>query len=175
MRAATGVPFSDATRGMREHVLMVDVLKYAVVERERRFLVAGIPAGVTRTFRIEDYYIEHTRLRLRRTIASDGSVELKLGHKVRLTQGPSAIACTSMYLDDQEWDVLLTLPHRTLLKTRHIIERDGAVVAVDELDDGTLLAEIDDGDSAPGPVPTWLDVLRDLTSEEAWTGASQAS
>lgn len=160
---------------MSEHVLMVDVLKYAVVERERRFLVTGIPAGVTHTFRIEDYYIDHTRLRLRRMIASDGSAERKLGHKVRLTQGPSAIACTSMYLDDQEWDVLVTLPHRTLIKTRHIVERDGTVLAVDELDDGTLLAEIDDGDSAPGPLPTWLDVLRDVTHDEAWTGASRAS
>jgi len=60
--------------GMSEHVFMVDVLKYAVVERERRFVVAGIPEGVTQTFRIEDYYIELTRLRLRRVMAADGSL-----------------------------------------------------------------------------------------------------
>src|SRR5665647_2629401 len=72
---------------MSEHVFMVDVLKYAVVERERRFVVAGIPEGVTQTLRIEDYYIEHTRLRLRRVMAADGSFKRKLGHKVRLGQG----------------------------------------------------------------------------------------
>jgi hypothetical protein len=65
-----------AVCGMSEHVFMVDVLKYAVVERERRFVVAGIPEGVTQTFRIEDYYIEHTRLRLRRVMAADGSLDL---------------------------------------------------------------------------------------------------
>jgi CYTH domain-containing protein len=163
------------TSGISEHVFMVDVLKYAVVERERRFVVAGIPEGVTQTLRIEDYYIEHTRLRLRRVMAADGSFTRKLGHKVRLGQGASTIACTSMYLDEEEWNVLLTLPHRTLHKTRHIVERDGAVIAIDALDDGTLLAEIDDGDSAPGPVPIWLDVLQDVTHDEAWTGASRAS
>jgi CYTH domain-containing protein len=129
---------------------MVDVLNYAVVERERRFVVAGIPEGVTQTLRIEDYYIEHTLLRLRQVMAPDGSFTRKLGHKVRLGQGASAIAYTSMYLDEEEW--VLTLPHRTLHKTRHIVERDGAVVATDALEDGTLLAEIDDGDSAPSGV-----------------------
>jgi CYTH domain-containing protein len=160
---------------MCERVFMVDVLKYAVVERERRFVVAGIPEGVTQTLRIEDYYIGHTRLRLRRVMAADGSLTRKLGHKVRLGQGASAIACTSLYLDEQEWDVLLTLPHRTLHKTRHIVEREGAVVAIDTLDDGTLLAEIDDGDSPPGAIPIWLEVLQDVTDDEAWTGASRAS
>lgn len=52
---------------------------------------------------------------------------------------------------------------------------EGAVVAVDMLDVGTLLAAIDDGDSSPGPVPSWLDVLQDVTHDEAWTGASRAS
>ena len=154
--------------------LMKDAPKYAVVERERRFVVASIPEGVTRTLRIEDHYIENSRLRLRRVTAADGSHVYKLGHKVRLGQDASAIACTSMYLDDQEWDLLLTLPHRTLRKTRHIIDRDGLVVAVDALDDGTLVAEVDDADSAPGPGPTWLDVLQDVTRDEAWTGANRA-
>lgn len=160
--------------GMSEHVVIVDVLKYAVVERERRFVVAGIPEGVTHTLDIEDYYIEHTRLRLRRVMAADASFTRKLGHKVRLGRGASAIACTSMYLDEEEWNVLLTLPHWILHKTRHIVERDGVVVVIDALDDGTLLAEIDDGDSAPGPVPIWLDVLQDVAHDEAWTGASRA-
>jgi hypothetical protein len=36
---------------MSEHVFMVDVLKYAVVERERKFVVAGIPDGACMTWR----------------------------------------------------------------------------------------------------------------------------
>lgn len=108
-------------------------------------------------------------------IAADGTVTRKLGHKVRLTPGPAEVACTSIYLDDREWGLLRALPSRTLRKTRHIIERDGIRVAVDELDDGTLLAEIDDGDSAPCAVPSWLQVLREVTTEEEWTGAKLAS
>jgi hypothetical protein len=47
-------------------------------------------------------------------------------------------------------------------------------VAIDELEDGTLLAEIDDQDGAPARVPGWLDVLRDVTDDEEWTGARLA-
>lgn len=153
---------------------MPDPLKYAVVERERRFLVASLPEGVTSTREILDRYVAGTRLRLREVRHTDGTVIRKLGHKVRLTDGPAEIACTSLYLDDEEWAVLAALPARTLRKRRHVVEREGVLVAVDELEDGTLLAEIDDGDAAPGPLPDWLDVLADVSDDEAWTGAALA-
>ena len=149
-------------------------LKYAVVERERRFLVSSVPAGVTRTQQVVDRYVVGTRLRLREVVADDGSVVRKLGHKVRLSPGPEEVACTSMYLDDAEWGLLSTLPARVLRKTRRIVERDGLRVAVDELEDGTLLAEIDDRDEGPGPVPEWLDVVEDVSADERWTGATLA-
>ena len=47
-------------------------------------------------------------------------------------------------------------------------------MAVDVLEDGTMLAEIDDGDGTPGPVPDWLDVVEDVSGDEAWTGAALA-
>lgn len=98
----------------------------------------------------------------------------KLGHKVRLDAGPGAIACTSFYLDDAEWNLLAALPARTLTKTRHHVERDGLAIAVDELPDGTLIAEIDDADTPPALVPDWLDVIQDVTHDERWTGAALA-
>jgi CYTH domain-containing protein len=70
--------------------------------------------------------------------------------------------------------VLCRLPAKTLRKVRHLVTRDGLTVAIDELEDGILLAEIDDQDGAPVPVPSWLDVLRDVTDEEKWTGAQLA-
>ncbi|WP_249012013.1 hypothetical protein [Conexibacter sp. DBS9H8] len=153
---------------------MGDPRKYAVVETERRFLVTTVPDGVLTASRIVDRYITGTRLRLRETVAADGTVTRKLGHKVRLGPGPEAIACTSLYLDDAEWALLCALPARTLEKTRHIIERDGLRVAVDELEDGTLLAEIDGGAGpAPDP-PAWLEVLAEVTADEGWTGARLA-
>ena len=47
-------------------------------------------------------------------------------------------------------------------------------MAVDEHVDGTLVAEIDDGDSPSQRVPGWLDVVREVTHEEQWTGAALA-
>lgn len=163
-------------------------LKYAVVERERRFVVASLPLGQVESRVIVDRYITGTRLRLREGTTADGTITRKLTHKVRLsevttadgtitrklTDAPSEVACTNMYLDDTEWDLLLDLPARVLRKTRHLITRDGLTIAIDELADGTLLAEIDDGDGDVIAVPAWLDVIEDVTSAEAWTGAGLA-
>lgn len=149
-------------------------LKYAVVERERRYLLTGLPEGTTSTLEILDRYLSGTRLRLREVRTSDGTVTRKLGHKVRLGDGPAEIACTSLYLNDEEWAVLAALPARVLRKRRHVVERDGLQVAVDELEDGSLIAEIDDGDTPSELVPDWLDIVRDVTADEAWTGARLA-
>jgi hypothetical protein len=84
--------------------------------------------------------VSGTRLRLREVHESDGTVTRKLGHKVRLTEGPREVACTNLYLDDAEWSVLVALPARTLRKKRHRVERDGWALAIDEHVDGTLVA-----------------------------------
>lgn len=149
-------------------------LKYAVVERERRFVVRRLPAGVTETREIVDRYVTGTRLRLRVVRHGDGTVVRKLGQKVRLGEGPAEVACTNLYLDEAEWALLEALPARVLRKRRHVVERDGVVVAVDEHEDGTLVAELDDGDRSPAPVPAWLDVVADVSDDEAWTGAALA-
>ena len=47
-------------------------------------------------------------------------------------------------------------------------------MCVDEHVDGTLVAEIDDGDHPRDHVPGWLDVLREVTLDEEWTGAGLA-
>jgi CYTH domain-containing protein len=148
-------------------------LKYAVVERERRFLVAGLPDGVTDVREVVDRYVTGTRLRLREVRAADGTVVRKLTQKARLGEGPEEVACTTLYLEDAEWAALSGLPGRTLRKRRHLVVRDGLRVAVDEHVDGTLVAELDEGD-AGGPVPAWLDVVAEVTHDEAWTGAGLA-
>ncbi len=149
-------------------------LKYAVVERERRFLVSRVPDGVVAVRRITDRYVSGTRLRLREVREGD-VVTFKLGHKVRLTDDPAEVACTNLYLDEAEWAVLRSLPGKEIRKVRHLVERDGLTVAVDEHEDGTLVAEIDDRDGEPAEPPAWLDVVRDVSDEEAYTGAGLAS
>lgn len=149
-------------------------LKYAVVERERRYLLANIPEGVTGTKEILDRYVTGTRLRLREVREGEGTVTRKLGHKVRLTDGPTEVACTNFYLNDEEWALLIALPARVLCKKRHMIHRDGLIVAIDEHEDGTLIAEIDDRDRPSRTVPEWLDVVEDVSADERWTGAQLA-
>lgn len=146
-------------------------LKYAVVERERRYLLASVPEGVATTRENVDRYVTTTRLRLREVRESHGTVVRKLGHKVRLAEGPAEVACTNFYLDEQEWAVLAALPARTLRKKRHMVHRDGVLVAIDEHQDGTLVAEIDVGDQPSKGVPDWLDIIEDVCNEERWTGA----
>ncbi len=153
---------------------MPPTLKYAVVERERRFVLASRPDGLTDAREIVDRYVTGTRLRLREVRHADGTVVRKLGHKVRLGAGPTQVACTNLYLDDAEWALLLALPARVLRKTRHLVHRDGVLVAVDVHEDGTLVAEIDDGDRPPAGVPAWLDVVQDVSDDERWTGAGLA-
>lgn len=153
---------------------MTDPLKYAVVERERRFLLRGLPDGVTTTRTIVDRYVVGTRLRLREVHEEDGTVVRKLSHKVRLGVGPAEVACTNLYLDDQEWALLVAMPARVLRKTRHLVRRNGLTVAIDEHEDGTLVAEIDDGDQVSSLVPVWLDVIEDVSDDERWTGARLA-
>lgn len=150
-------------------------LKYAVIERERRFLLRAVPSGVVETVEIIDRYVEGSRLRLREVRSADGSVVRKLTHKVRLTDDTSEVACTNFYLDEAEWDLLISgLPGRRLRKTRHHVRREGLAAVIDVHENGTIIAEIDDGDGAPVPVPAWLDVIREVTREEAWTGAGLA-
>lgn len=149
-------------------------LKYAVVERERRYLVASLPLGVSSTKEIRDRYVTGTRLRLREVREGDGTVTRKLAHKVRITEGPAEVACTNFYLDDEEWALLAALPARRLSKKRHMVHRDGWVVAVDEYADGSLVAEIDDGDRPSAGVPDWLDVVDDVSDDESWAGVNLA-
>ena len=52
-----------------------------------------------------------------------------------------------------------------------MLHRDGLIVAVDEHEDGTLVAEIDDRDQPSQFVPDWLDTIEDVTEDERWTGA----
>ena len=150
-------------------------LKYAIVERERRFLVGSVPDCVVKVTSIVDRYVVGTRLRLREVHEDGLPVVRKLGHKVRLGHGAAEVACTSLYLDDAEWDLLHRLPALVLRKRRHHVERDGVSLVVDELEDGTLLAEIDDRDARPVPAPDWLDVRAEVTRDESWTGAGIAA
>jgi CYTH domain-containing protein/GNAT superfamily N-acetyltransferase len=154
-------------------------LKYARIEWERRWLLAEVPdlVSATRTIEIVDRYVRGARLRLREVTGADGSVVRKLGHKIRLGDDAREVACTSMYLDDAEWDLLAALPADVLHKTRSLLEVDGGTVAVDAFAGdlaGLVLAEIDAGDGRAIELPTSYGAAREVSDDQAFMGASLA-
>lgn len=98
--------------------------KYARLERERRFLMAGIPEGpCIRRAEIADLYFTDTRLRLRRTVevmSAGSSMFYKLTQKIPAPSiGPGLI--TTFYLEEAEYQALRSLPSVGITKTRYSI------------------------------------------------------
>ena len=93
---------------------------------------------------------------------------------MRLSAGPAEVACTNFNLNDDEWAAFGTLPAHVLRKRRHTVHRDGLIVAIDEHEDRTLVAEMDDRDSTPSDVPAWLHVIQDVGASQDWTGGPLA-
>jgi CYTH domain-containing protein len=160
----------------------VDLLKYAKVERERRWLLDGLPQfpDDARQVRIVDRYLHGTRLRLREVTDRDGTVVRKLGHKVRIGGDAREVACTSLYLDDAEWAALGALPGDVLAKLRVLVPHGEHTIALDVFEGayvGLFLAEIDAGDppvAGPEALPESYHVVREVTDDEAFTGAALA-
>ena len=118
-------------------------LKYARVERERRFLVERLPDGLkpTRVRRIHDWYLDGTRLRLREQSDDEGGRVLKLTQKIAAAgEGAQQGFLTSLYLNEDEFHTLATLPAKKLNKTRHSLPPFGIDLFEGELE-GLLLAE----------------------------------
>ena len=95
--------------------------KYALVERERRFLLAAPPVGAPRRrVLIEDRYLRGSRLRLRRMTDVDdpGSrVIYKFTQKIPTDVGTPGLI-TTLYLSSAEYTALADLPADTLRKVR---------------------------------------------------------
>ncbi|GAA1110769.1 hypothetical protein JBF12_01125 [Streptomyces javensis] len=148
--------------------------KYARVERERRFLLAGPPApsSVTVTRVITDRYLVGTRLRLRRAERPDiGGCELKLTQKVPADR-PGAVQglITNTYLSEAEYDVLASLPAAVLSKTRFSVPPLGVDVFDGPLE-GLVLgeAEFTSDEEALAFVPP-PECVAEVTDDVRFTG-----
>ena len=151
-------------------------MKYAHMERERRFLITDtskVPAS-GQVVHITDHYITGTRLRLRRVVDPSADTIRKLGQKIRLDDSdPTSLAHTSLYLTEQEYEVLAALPASTLSKARALVPvGPDHVAAIDNFEgplSGLILAEIDVGANGSfPPLPAWLGP--EVSSIEAFTG-----
>jgi CYTH domain-containing protein len=155
-------------------------LKYAWVERERRWLCRGLPVQrVKRSEAIVDLYVEGTRLRLRRATPLDGGpAMMRLGCKADIDAQTRLL--TSIYLQQNEFDLLAGLPGRTLRKTRHHLGAvNGAELSVDTFEGplaGLVLAEaeFEDAESLRAyPDPDFA--VRDVTSDARYNGGALAA
>lgn len=134
--------------------------KYARPERERRFLVQDeVPSGEAARL-VEDRYLDGTRLRLRRVTLGGQSVH-KLTQKVRPVESdPSEVLITNMYLSEDEYSFLSTLPGSVVVKTRAVVTTTTHQFVVDEFHErlqGLRLAEVEVADLDESlDLPRWL-------------------
>jgi CYTH domain-containing protein len=153
-------------------------LKYARVERERRFLLAGRPEGTSiQGVSITDRYLPGTRIRLRRASESSDrgqQIVYKLTQKIpRLGGLPGLI--TTMYLSSDEYQALAALPAAVLRKSRYRLpplgvdvfegDRSGLCLAEAEFDSDAEMAEF----TAPAIV------VAEVTGDHRFTGGHLAT
>ena len=148
--------------------------KYAQRERERRFLIAGLPPGeIVRTQVLTDRYIDGTRIRLRRpdeTSASGSSTTYKLTQKVPAADGSPGLI-TTFYVNEAEYARLSELPARVLSKTRYSIPPFGVDVFGGELA-GLFIAEVEfDSEEELRSFATPTFAIAEVTHDPRFTGA----
>lgn len=111
-------------------------LKYARVERERRFLLRGLPEGLApadRHLQIFDNYVTHTRLRLRK-VRDPRTREWTWKLTQKFAPDPSDLSrtfITNLYLSREEYEVLSVFEADELRKNRYPFERGGRSYSVD--------------------------------------------
>jgi CYTH domain-containing protein len=148
-------------------------MKYALVERERRFLLAGWPEEPSiRSVSITDHYLTGTRVRLRRATQATNEgqqVVYKLTQKIPRAAGRLGLI-TTMYLNSEDYEAFVALPAAVLCKTRHSVPSLGVDVFTGGLD-GLYLAEVEFSSDAEmaefSPAPF---VIAEVTHDQRFTG-----
>ncbi len=154
--------------------------KYALIERERRFLLRDLPEPLSRAsehVQIWDNYITGTRLRLRRI-----RVPLTKERIWKLTQkyapAPpdfSRTVITNIYLSPAEYEVLSVFEGNEIRKNRYPFEHEGRAYSVDIFLGalwGLVLAETSfetDEEMRAFTMPSFA--VMDVTEDEMFTGA----
>jgi CYTH domain-containing protein len=151
-------------------------LKYAWVERERRWVCREIPwERVVRSDEITDLYITGAQLRLREAVPKDGGKTMRrLSRKADVN--PAVRLLTSIYLAPAEFALLSALPGKTLRKVRHhLADTDGAAALSVDVFEGPLQglimaeAEFDDMDALEAfATPDFA--IREVTEDRRYSG-----
>jgi CYTH domain-containing protein len=153
--------------------------KYALIERERRYLLQDLPAGMTRAdphVQITDNYITGTRLRLRK-IRDPRTNKWTVKFTQKFAPDPadfSRTVITNTYLNATEYEVLSVFEANEIRKNRYPFEWQGRRFTVDMfLGDlfGLVLAETgfeSDTELTSFPKPPFA--IAEVTNVELFTG-----
>jgi len=158
---------------------LVPESKYALLERERRFLLQDLPEGLTRTDRhlqITDNYITGTRLRLRK-VRDPRTNKWTVKFTQKFAPDPADLSrtlITNTYLNAVEAEALSIFEANEIRKNRYFFEWNGLRFSVDMfLGDlfGLVLAEVGfDSDDNLDKFQKPPFAIADVTNDELFTG-----
>lgn len=153
--------------------------KYALIERERRYLLEDLPNGITRAdphLQITDNYITGTRMRIRKVRdPRTNKWTVKLTQKFAPQPADlSRTIITNTYLNALEAETMSVFDANEIRKNRYFFEYEGRKFSVDMfLGDlfGLVLAEVSfDSDEELQEFPQPPFALADVTNNEVFTG-----
>src|SRR3989475_12438150 len=159
--------------------IVVPESKYARVERERRYLLQDLPAGLNRAdrhFQITDNYITGTRLRIRK-VRDPRTNKWTVKFTQKFAPDPNELSrtiITNIYLNAREAEVLSVFEVNEIRKNRYRFEFAGREFAIDMfLGDlfGLVMAEVSfetDEELFSFPKPPFA--IADVTNNEIFTG-----
>jgi CYTH domain-containing protein len=146
--------------------------RYAIPEIERRWLVDVAQVGdlADVPFRLfEDLYIHESRLRLRKITESNGNVVFKLGKKYGRSSALSE-PITTLYLDENEYQMLSVLAGHRSSKRRYIIA-GGSLDVYQRPASGPTIFELEfASESLARQYRPPSFVMREITNESAYSG-----
>ena len=155
--------------------------KYARVERERRYLLADLPEGLTRAdphLQITDNYITGTRLRLRK-VREPRTNKWTVKFTQKFAPNPEDLSrtiITNTYLSAIEAETLSVFNSNEIRKNRYYFEFEGRRFSVDMfLGDlfGLVLAEVGfDTDEELDSFAKPPFALADVTNDPVFSGGS---
>lgn len=166
-----------------ENTLVVNESKYALTERERRFLLRELPEGLTRAsehVQIWDNYLTNTRLRLRKIrVPQTKQWTVKLTQKFAPAPPDfSRTLITNTYLTADEYEVLSVFEGNEIRKNRYRYEFAGRTYSIDIFMGalwGLILAETSfetDAEMDNFKMPSFA--FMDVTNQEMFTGGKLA-
>src|SRR2546421_11319616 len=153
--------------------------KYALIERERRYLLQDLPAGLTRAdhhLQITDNYITGTRLRIRK-VRDPRTNKWVVKFTQKFAPNPTDLSrtiITNIYLKAIEAETLAIFAANEIRKNRYRFEFEDRQFSVDMfLGDlfGLVLAEVSfetDEEMDNFPPPPFA--IADVTNNEMFTG-----